>query len=115
MIENRKYLHSKHKELFVTSKIEDPIIIFSDLSELRMNNKPELGSGVHLPSRNSRTLFFSTESIINLGAKLCNMVSENIKSSESLNIFKSKIKHWTPNHCPRSICKIYIGQVGFIN
>ena len=30
----------------------------------------ELKSGVHLPSRNSRTVFFSTESIINLGAKL---------------------------------------------
>ena len=58
----------------------------------------ELRSDVHLPSRNSRTVFFGTKSIINLGTKLWNMVPENIKSSESLNVFKSKIKHWTPNH-----------------
>ena len=75
----------------------------------------ELRSGVHLPSRNSRTVFFGTESIKNLGAKLRNMVPENIKSSESLNVFKSNIKHWTPNYCPCRICKTYIGQVGFIN
>ena len=75
----------------------------------------ELRSGVHLASRNSRTVFFGTESIINLGEKLWNMVPENIKSSESLNVFKFKIKYWTPNHCPCRICKTYIGQVGFIN
>ena len=73
----------------------------------------ELRSGVHLPGRNSRTVFFGTESIINLGAE--SLLAESLKSSESLNVFKSKIKHWTPNHCPCHICKTYIGQVGFIN
>ena len=73
----------------------------------------KLRSGVHLPSRNSRTVFFGTESIINLGAKLWNIVPENIKSSESLSVFKCKIKYWTPNHCPCQICKTYIDQVGF--
>ena len=34
--------------------------------------------GVHLPSRNSRTIFFSTESIMNLGPKLWNVVPQNI-------------------------------------
>ena len=52
----------------------------------------ELSSGVHLPSRISRTAFFGTESIMNLGAQLWNMVPENIKSSELLNVFKFKIK-----------------------
>ena len=75
----------------------------------------ELRSGVHLPSRNSCTVFFGTESKMNLGVRLWNMVPENIKSSESLNVFKSKIKYWTPNHCSCRICKSYIGQAGFIN
>ena len=75
----------------------------------------ELRKVVHLPSRNSRTVFFGTESIINLGAKLWHMVPENIESSESLSVFKSKIKYWTPNHCSCRICKTYIDQVGFIN
>ena len=75
----------------------------------------ELRSGVHLPSRNSRKVFFSTESIMNLGVKLWNMVPQNIKSSESLNVFKSKIKYCAPNHYPWRICKTYVSQVGFIN
>ena len=40
----------------------------------------ELRSGVHLLSRNSRTVFFGTESIINLGAKLW-LVFSNLKSN----------------------------------
>ena len=39
LIENAKHLQSKHKELFATSKNEDPITILSDLSEPRMTNK----------------------------------------------------------------------------
>ena len=39
----------------------------------------ELRSGVHVPSRNSRAVFFGIESITNLGAKLWNMVPENTK------------------------------------
>ena len=62
------------------------------------NPDSETRSGVHLSTRNSRTIFFGNESIINLGAKLWNTVPVNIKPSESLNIFKSKIKYWTPNH-----------------
>ena len=58
----------------------------------------ELRSGVHLPTRNSRSILFGIESVINLGTKLWDMVLANIKSSESLNVFKSKIKYWTPNH-----------------
>ena len=75
----------------------------------------ELRSGVHLLSRSSCTVFFGTESIINLGDKLWNMVPESICSSESINVFKSKIKYWIPNHCPCQICKMYISQVGFVN
>ena len=75
------------------------------------NRVSELRSGVHLATRNSRTVFFVTESIINLGAKLWNMAPVNIKASESLNIFKSKTKHCTPNHCSCRICKTYIDKL----
>ena len=101
-------------EIYKVKKGISPTIM-NEIFQFFENPVYELRSGVHLPGRNSRTVFFGTESIINLGAKLWNMVPENIKSSESLNVFKSKIKHWSPNHCPCRICKTYIGQVGFIN
>ena len=55
----------------------------------------ELKSGVHLSIRNLHTVFFGTESIItNLGAKLWNMVAEDIsKSSVSLNVLKLNTGH----------------------
>ena len=55
---------------------------------LRIFENPvyELRSSVHLTIRNSRTVFF-------LGAKWWNMAPVIINSSESLNVFKSKIKY----------------------
>ena len=101
-------------EIYKVKKGISPTIM-NEIFQFFENPVYELRSGVHLPSRNSRTVFFGTKSIINLAAKLWNMVPENIKSSESLNVFKSKIKYWTPSHCPYQICKTYIDQVGFIN
>ena len=60
--------------------------IMNEIFQFFENPVYELRSGVHLPSRNSRTVFFGTESIMNLGAKLWNMVPQNIKSSKSLNV-----------------------------
>ena len=91
-------------EIYKVKKGISPTIM-NEIFQFFENPVYELRSGVNLPSRNSRTVFFGAESIINLGEKLWNMVPENIKSSESLNVFKSKIKHWTPNHCPCRICK----------
>ena len=89
--------------------------IMNEIFQFFENPVYELSSGVHLPSRNSRTTFFGTESIMNLGAQLWNMVPENIKSSELLNVFKSKIKYGRPNQCPRRICKTFVDEAGFIN
>ena len=40
---------------------------------------------------------------------------ENIKSSESVDIFKSKIKKWVPEICPCRLCKTYVRLVLQIN
>ena len=109
-------IHKKTCNIYLLKSIK----LKNDISPTLMNEifqffeNPiyELRSGVHLPSWNSRTIFFRTESIMNLGAKSWNMVPQDIKFSQSLYVFKSKIKYWTPNHCP---CKTYIGKFGFIN
>ena len=38
----------------------------------------------------------------------------DIRSANSLEIFKEKIKFWTTDKCPCRLCKTYIGNVGFI-
>ena len=98
-------------EIYKVKNSISPMLI-NEIFQFFENPVYELRSAVHLPSRNSHTVFFGTESIINLGANLWNMVPENIKTSETLSVFKSKIKYWTPNHCSCRLCKTYIDQVG---
>ena len=55
-------------EIYKVKKGISPTIM-NEIFQFFKNPAYELKSGVHLPSRNSRTVFFGTESIINLGAK----------------------------------------------
>ena len=86
-------------EIYKVKKGISPTIM-NEIFQFFENRVYELRSRVHLPNRNSRTVFFGTKSIINLGGKLWHMVPKSIKSSEWLIVFKSKTKYWTPNHCP---------------
>ena len=62
--------------------------------------------------RRVNSVSHGTESESYLGPKIWDLVANEIK--ESPNGFKFKIKRWIPEGCPCRICKIYLGQVGFI-
>ena len=55
-----------------------------------------------------------TGSISFLGPKIWDLVPSNIKLSQFLSIFKTKIKKWVPLQCPCWLCKMYLQHVGFI-
>ena len=57
---------------------------------------------------------YGNEIVSNLGAKLWDILPENIKKAESLQEFKNKIKYWTPLNCPCKLCKTYIANVGYV-
>ena len=64
--------------------------------------------------RRVNSVLHGTELVSFLGPKMWDLVSNEIKESESLNAFKFKIKRWIPEGCPCRICKTYLGQVVFI-
>ena len=64
--------------------------------------------------RRVNSVWHGTELVSYLCPKIWDLVPNEIKESESLNGFKFKIKRWVPEGCPCRICKIYLGQVGFI-
>ena len=64
--------------------------------------------------RRVKSVWYGTESVSYLCPKIWDLVANEIKESESLNGFKFKIKRWAPEGCQCRICKIYLGQVGFI-
>ena len=85
------------KELFV--KIESTISLWS---------KPELV----IPSMNS--ILKGKNSIRYFGSVIWNSLPIEIREDHSISSFVTKIKQWKPIACPCTICKSYIGRVGYI-
>ena len=73
--------------------------------ELRGNNFLE---------RRVKSVRYGTESISSLAPKIWEILPNEIKDSDTLQIFKAKIKKWVPVECLCRLCKIYLPQVGFI-
>ena len=85
--------------------------IMNDILTLDGNASYNLRSGVTV-TRNIRTNKFGFETITKFGAVLWRNLPNNIKNSDSLNIFKHRIKQWTHDNCPCKICKNFIKNLG---
>ena len=66
--------------------------IMNDILTLDENASCNLRSGVTVTRRNIRTNKFGFETISTIGAVLWRNVPNDIKNSDSLNIFKNRIK-----------------------
>ena len=64
--------------------------------------------------RKVHSVYHGTESLSFLGPKIWDLVPVELKQSEILYSFKSKIKNWVLFECSCRICKTYIQQVGFL-
>ena len=63
--------------------------------------------------RDPKTVKYGTGTISYLAPKIRSLVPNAIKSSKSLDVFKSKIRQWEPD-CPYRPCKNYLQHVSFI-
>ena len=70
--------------------------IMNDVLTLNQNTSYNLRSDVTVTRRNIKTNKFGFEIISTIGAVLWQNLPNNIKNSDSLNIFQHKIKQWTP-------------------
>ena len=51
----------------------------------------------------------------NYGPILWNeMLPENLKKSESLDVLKDSIKTWKPEGCPCELCRLRVKGVGYV-
>ena len=78
----------------ISPKIMIEIFTFSK------NSVYSLRSGIQLKKPCINTVQFGCESTVYLGAKIWELIPENIKSSKPVDIFKSKVKNWVPEICP---------------
>ena len=65
--------------------------------------------------RNVKTVLYGSETLSSLGPQIWDLIPKELKNVTSLNVFKSKIKTWSTQHCPCRLCKKYINNLGFIN
>ena len=84
--------------------------IFSSVKTITYNSR----SVMHISRVNVHSTQYGTESIVNLGAKVWNLVAVFIKDLNALKIFKNQIKKWIPKDCLWRLRKVYIVQVGFL-
>ena len=66
-----------------------------------LRNDPEV------QRRRNRTVYFGTESLFSLAPKIWELIPSDIRSVNSLGIFKEKIKFWTTDKYPCRLCKTY--------
>ena len=64
---------------------------------------------------NPRSVRYGTETLRFLGPKIWNILPNDIKDAQTLDVFKNKIKSWTPGNCPCRLCKEYLPNLGFYN
>ena len=79
----------------------------------RNNNYSLRGNNI-LTRRREILVRYGTEAASFLAPKTWYILPKDIKNSESLDIFKRKIKKPIPLECPCGLCKIYVPQAGFM-
>ena len=89
-------------------------VIMKEVFDFCENKHYDLRSGIHLSRIKHHSTHYGTDSLSNLGAKIWDLLPNDIKELNTLSSFKAKIKKWIPEKCPCRLCKNYIAQVGFI-
>ena len=61
------------------------------------------------------TTAYGVRSLKYFAPKIWNIVPIDIRNSDSLSEFTTKIKSWKPVTCPCNLCRTFVGQVGYID
>ena len=67
-----------------------------------------------LERRRVKSVRYGTESISFLAPKMWEILPNEIKDSDTLQIFKAKIKKWVPVECPCRLCKTYVSSMIYL-
>ena len=117
MLDKAKFLSVHHKNIQVLAKevykavnglaptIMNSILEIKDI-EYNLTNK------INFKSRRINSVPYGIESLTNSRPKIWNIVTEDIKISQSLIVFKTKIKKWIPRDC--RLCRPFIQKLAYI-
>ena len=99
---HQKNLQILATEIYTTKNDLGPKIVKDTFHFIQkpynLRNDPEL------QRQRNCTVYFGTESISSLAPKIWELIPSDISSSNSLGIFKEKIKFWKTDKCPCRLC-----------
>ena len=115
--DNSVSIHKRNLQLLMTEIYKTKSNIApSFLTEIFIERNPpyDLRNKSIFQIPKSRTVRFGIQSIAFLGCKLWHGLSNEIKQSLNITIFKKRIKKWKGEECNCRICKTFVAQVGFL-
>ena len=93
------------------SFISDTFRINGNANAENVSARTRLHTYFYNPS-NPKTVNNGLETLRSIGPKIGAMIPNEIKNTQSLPLFKAKIKEWVPHECPCRLCKSFIPQLG---
>ena len=100
-------------EIFKTKNNLNPTFM-KDIFVVK-NSYYSLRNPNHFQLPNVRTTIYGIENIQFRGCSLWSLLPNSMKNSESLQEFKSRIKHCDEISCNCRLCKVFIKDIGFLN
>ena len=104
---NRPLLYTERQKQLLTQTYKSinnigPMYLHDMFTKKECNHSLRNECPLELPK--FKSVKYGKNSIKYEGAKLWNSLSNNVKHSESLTVFKSNIKSWSGNECSCSVC-----------
>ena len=116
--DNSVSIHNRNLQVLATEMFkvytEQEPEIFYDVFPINSGPKYNLRNKTHFATRPIRTVHYGDNYLRYLGPKLWELIPSDMKDTESVEVFKNRIKNWISDNFPCRICKTYIHQVGFI-
>ena len=117
-INNEVSIHNKNIQTLLIevyknlNGLSPPIML--DLFTIR-NNIYNLRNFRELYCEKKKTIRYGTETVTHKAAQLWKLLPCDIKNSPALIEFKDRIKTWSPDNCPCSLCKMYLKNIGCVD
>lgn len=83
--------------------------------EVDYNGKCESDKKLNYKVPAIKTVSYGNESFRYLGPKIWNLVPDDMKHVQSLQLFKKKVKSLKFENCPCTLCKTYVQNIGYID
>ena len=100
-------------EMFKVKMNNGPSLL-EDIFILTDYNGPCLRSKSEFDIPNINTVHFGEDSLKHFGTLIWDLIPNVVKNADNLEIFKSKIRSWSPGKCPCRLCKQYIEGQGYV-